>query len=90
MSRSEPIPYTPEVEVIPADEGDDIAAIARLIEQMMHENANESGQFHRDVHRKQHGCARGELQVLEGLSPELRQGLFARPIRYEAFLRFSN
>ncbi len=46
--------------------------------------------FKRDAHPKMHGCVQAVLTVREGLDPHLRQGLFARPGRYLAWVRFSN
>ena len=44
----------------------------------------------RTSHAKSHGLLKGELRVLEGLPPELRQGLFAEPRGYPALVRLSN
>ena len=41
------------------------------------------------THAKATGSAKGELSVLPDLPPELAQGLFARPGRYDAIVRFS-
>jgi len=43
----------------------------------------------RTVHAKGHGLARGTLDIAEDLPPELAQGLFAQPGRYDAVLRLS-
>ena len=43
----------------------------------------------RDVHAKQHGCARGELVVDADVPVALRYGLFAAAGRYIADVRFS-
>jgi hypothetical protein len=44
----------------------------------------------RALHRKSHGGARAELEVHDGIDPEAAAGLFAKPGRYEALVRFSN
>ena len=49
----------------------------------------DGGHAMRGVHAKSHGIVRGELIVADGLPPVLAQGLFARPGRHEAILRFS-
>jgi hypothetical protein len=43
----------------------------------------------RPVHAKSHGLLRGELTVLDGLPPELAQGLFAQPQKLPVVMRFS-
>jgi hypothetical protein len=45
--------------------------------------------FTRDVHSKAHGCVKATFEVGEP-EPRLRHGLFARPGRYEAWLRLSS
>ncbi len=43
----------------------------------------------RDVHAKQHGCARATLEVEPDVPEALRHGLFAQPKRYDALVRYS-
>jgi catalase len=43
----------------------------------------------RSVHAKSHGLLKAELEILADPRTELRQGLFAKPGRYGAILRFS-
>lgn len=44
----------------------------------------------RMFHPKLHGCVKAELTVNDDLPVRLRQGLFAEPATYPAWLRFSN
>ena len=45
----------------------------------------------RDAHAKAHGCVKAEVQVLPGLSTELRQGVFSEPGKtWHATMRLSN
>ncbi|UHC20418.1 catalase family protein (plasmid) [Methylobacterium currus] len=76
-------------ETVPAGEAADIQAIVRLVEAHVRDAAK-NGIARRDAHSKGHGCVRAEFQVLEGLAPELRIGIFAEPRRYAAVIRFSN
>jgi len=48
------------------------------------------GTLPRQFHEKTHACLRGEFRVEPPEDPSLRQGLFARPGRYPALVRFSN
>jgi len=48
------------------------------------------GSLPRQFHDKTHVCLRGEFRVEPSDQPSLRHGLFARPGRYAALVRFSN
>jgi hypothetical protein len=47
------------------------------------------GRSVRTSHAKAHGILKGELRVLDDLSPELRQGLFAEPRTYPVVVRLA-
>ena len=47
------------------------------------------GYFERGGNTKTHGVVRAELQVLDGLPAHLRQGIFAQPRTYRAWVRYS-
>src|SRR5262245_1949882 len=44
----------------------------------------------RNAHAKGYGLARGEVEILGGMPVEYAQGIYARPGRHEAMVRFSN
>jgi hypothetical protein len=44
----------------------------------------------RNAHAKGYGLARGEVEILGGLPPEYAQGIYAKPGKHEAVVRFSN
>src|SRR5215813_1135958 len=48
------------------------------------------GRVVRTAHGKGYGMARGEVEILSGLPAEYAQGIYARPGRHEALVRFSN
>jgi catalase len=48
------------------------------------------GRAVRTAHGKGYGMARGELEILSGVATEYAQGIYARPGRHEALVRFSN
>ncbi|WP_397449287.1 catalase family protein [Pseudomonas sp. NA-150] len=51
----------------------------------------ESTRYLRDAHAKAHGCVKAEVQVLNDLTPALRQGVFAEAGKtWQATLRLSN
>lgn len=84
-----PIPYQPSFEVREDDEAQsqhDLMESMHKISATVHED---EGHAFRSVHAKGHGLLRAELQVLDGLAPELAQGAFAQARRYPAIVRFS-
>lgn len=44
----------------------------------------------RDAHPKHHGCVRATFEITPDVPEDLRQGLFATPGTYQAWVRFSN
>ena len=48
------------------------------------------GRVVRDAHAKGYGLARGEFEILSGIPKEYAQGIYAKPGRHEAMVRFSN
>lgn len=48
------------------------------------------GRVVRDAHAKGYGLARGEFEILSGMPDEYAQGIYAKPGRHEAIIRFSN
>jgi len=44
----------------------------------------------RNAHAKGYGLARGEFEILSGVPNEYAQGIYAKPGRHEAMVRFSN
>src|SRR4029450_6542098 len=44
----------------------------------------------RNAHAKGYGLARGEVEILSGTPSEYAQGIYAKPGRHEAMVRFSN
>lgn len=77
-------------EQIPADE----AALTRLIIEdavRVVEQHRDNTRVLRDAHAKAHGCVKGEVQVLDDLEADLRQGVFSEPGKtWQAWVRLSN
>ncbi len=90
MKSNPPLPYTPDVESVPADEADDIQHVVRALEVLLARSQAKSGEFRADVHVKTHGYAQGEFRVLPNLPEELAQGLFEHAGTHSAVVRFSN
>jgi len=77
-------------EQVPADEAartqDIIQTAVRIVDQH-----REGTRYLRDAHAKAHGCVKAQVQVLNDLSPPLRQGVFATPGQtWQAVVRLSN
>jgi len=77
-------------ERIPSDENQDIAAVVRSIQALVQETKDKEGQVFRDVHRKSHGCVTAHFTVIDALAPNLAQGIFSQPRRFDAVIRYSN
>lgn len=48
------------------------------------------GKTRRDAHPKSLGLVKAEFTVLDNIPQELKQGVFAKPANYKAWIRFSN
>lgn len=85
-----PILYTPEIEVIDADE----AGLSAEIVETMAASSRCAFERHRhairDAHAKSNGLLKGELTVHADLPPQLRQGVFAQPRTYQVVARLSS
>jgi hypothetical protein len=85
-----PLPYSDDIETIPADEADDIERVVEATKLLLARHQAKSGEFVADVHVKAHGYAEGKLRVLPNLPDELAQGLFGHEAVYRTVVRFSN
>ncbi|WP_419809424.1 catalase family protein [Sphingomonas sp.] len=85
----QPVRYSPSIEERQPNEAETIGKLDEQFAGIQETTAENYGHGVRAVHAKGHAIARGKLTVKDGLSPELAQGLFARPGDYDALLRFS-
>ncbi len=84
-----PIPYDPGFEIVEEDEQKTTEGLLEALHSIAEKTLEHGGHALRGVHVKSHGLLVAELDVLDGLPPALAQGLFARPGRYPAVMRFS-
>ena len=84
-----PLRFTPSMEQPEENEAETNAGLIEQLGKISRTTFEHSGHAMRSVHAKSHGVLRGGLTVLDGLPPELAQGLFARPGRYAVAMRFS-
>lgn len=81
--------YAPDIETPAPDEQTSIEGIIQGMTQQS--KVVEKRQHHavRASHAKSSACVVGELDIPEGLPPELAQGLFARPGTHKVAVRFA-
>ncbi|MBV9622528.1 MAG: catalase family protein [Acidobacteria bacterium] len=84
--------YSPDVERPEPNFDQTLQAILDAMKQRMRGSltAEGVGLVVRDAHAKGYGLARGEFEILTGLQNEYAQGIYAKPGRHEALVRFSN
>jgi heme peroxidase len=82
--------YSDRLEQPAPDEDLDIAGIVEKLRRANERVYRKYGRALRDAHAKSHAILRGELTVYADLPPELRQGLFAKPVRYQVISRLSS
>jgi catalase len=70
-------------------EGDTLRGLHETFEKMLKTTSEDYGHAVRGVHAKGHAIVNGAVEILADLPPVLAQGLFARPGRYDAIVRFS-
>jgi Catalase len=78
-------------ERIPPNEAEAIKKIVSTVEEVVNA-AYSAGQrpAMRDAHAKGHGCVKASFTVIADLSEPLRRGIFAKPVSFPAWIRFSN
>ena len=81
--------YDPAVERVPKDEAETIAKIGKMMTEMAETVRKKHGEAMRATHAKATGLLKGKLVVADDLPAELAQGMFARPGRYDALIRYS-
>lgn len=84
-----PLPYEARYEYAEEGEQETRAQLLQTLHGISATTYADSGHATRSVHAKSHGLLRARLQVLDGLAPELAQGLFAVPAGYDAVMRIS-
>jgi len=83
------MPSTDWKEIVAPDEKERFAGYAAQVAEIQKRRAAGKAMT-RGFHPKALGGLRAEFTVLDGLPAHARQGLFAQPKRYDAWVRFSN
>ncbi len=84
-----PVRYSPALEQVAPDKADTREALVATMRSIAEMTLRDYGHAVRSVHAKSHALLEGELTVLDGLPPELAQGMFARPAAYPVVMRVS-
>ncbi|KAB0677554.1 catalase family protein [Aureimonas leprariae] len=89
MPIAQPVRFSPDVETVSPDEGETIQNLNQTFDTILETTAKDYGHAVRSVHAKAHGILEGTLEIAADLSPELAQGMFARPGRHKVYMRLS-
>ena len=86
------VKYSPAVEQADPDFDKNLETIIAATKKYIEDSVTSEGLHRavRDAHAKGYGLARAEVEILDGLAPEYAQGIYARPGRHEALIRYSN
>src|SRR5262245_4659531 len=84
--------YSPQMETLDPDLDRLLEQIIAFWEKKVRESpvAEGSGRAVRGAHAKTYGVARAEVQLLRNVPPAYAQGIYARPGRHSALIRFSS
>lgn len=88
-AATRPIAFQPSFEHAEPDEAETFAAMREAMRHIVEITSKDYGHAVRAVHAKSHGLLTGTVEVFDDLPAELAQGIFAKPGRYPAVLRFS-
>lgn len=86
---ADPVPYSPGIETPEPDEAETTEELLRTLRKISETTYKDGGHALRSVHAKSHALLEGRVDVLDGLPPELAQGIFARRESYPVMLRLS-
>jgi hypothetical protein len=84
-----PLRFDPGFEQVPEDEAQTARELVETLRSIIERTSQDYGHAVRSVHAKSHGLIDAEMTVAEGLPPELAQGVFARPGKYQVVMRLS-
>src|SRR5262245_31038415 len=84
--------YTPEIETIDPDLDRLMEQIIAFWEKTVRESplTEGSGRAVRGAHAKTYGVVKAEVQILRNVPPAYAQGIYAKPGRHSALMRFSS
>ena len=83
------VPYDPGVERVSPEEGETLRQLSAVFGQIQEHVLEKAGEAKHGTHAKATALLKGTLVVPDDLPAGLAQGLFGRPGRYGALVRFS-
>ena len=85
------VKYSPDVERVDPDFEKSLGVVLENMKEHIKRSVEVEGiqRAVRDAHAKGYGLARGEVEILTGLPDPCAQGIYAKPGRHEAMVRFS-
>ena len=89
MTIAPPLRFADSMESHQEDEETTIHELNATFDRILETTSHDYGHAVRSVHAKAHGILQGTLTVTPGLSPELAQGMFARPGEHRVYMRLS-
>jgi len=90
IAYAAPIAFASDPENVGSEEESITQELAQTLKMIVKKVNDDLGHASRGVHAKSHAILRGELGVHPDLPPELAQGIFAVPRRYDAIVRISS
>lgn len=84
-----PLPFDPAFEQIPEDEAETTRQLVEVMHNILETTSQDYQHGVRRVHAKSRGLLDRELTVLDGLPPELAQGVFASAGTHKVVMRLS-
>src|SRR5687767_11316626 len=77
-------------EYVSGDEPAIVSEMVREMEAQMERMYGRDKKMLRQIHTKMHGCVKAEFRIADNLPEDLQVGLFSKPGKYPAYIRFSN
>src|SRR5438874_3374074 len=86
------IKYTPDIEAADPRFDETLQTVIAKTERYIAGSVTTegTGRAVRDAHAKGYGLVRAEVEILDQLPAEYAQGIYAKPARHDALIRFSN
>ncbi|MBC7756004.1 MAG: catalase family protein [Bdellovibrio sp.] len=84
-----PLPYDPAYEVLEDGEAETQQELSKTLTKISEVTFKDSGHATRSVHAKSHGLLIGNIEIFDGLPPQLAQGMFAKAANLPVVIRFS-
>ena len=84
-----PVKFHASVEKPEAEESSTNVDIRQTLLEISQTTFKDGGKALRSVHAKSHGLLKAELEIADDLPPAYALGLFAKPGKYPAVMRFS-